>query len=257
MFYFSYGFNSVGHEEAFNNILKAKESTKDETIILGVNLGKNKETIQAHEDYVKGINRFNEVADYFVINVSSPNTPGLRNLQQKNDLKLLLSKVLLARDSLNTQKKPPVLLKIAPDLTDDDVRDIVSVITTKGCRVDGLIISNTTITRDDSLKSDLKTETGGLSGRPLTKRSTELIAKFYKQTKGKIPIIGVGGISDGQDAYDKIVAGANAVQLYTSMIFHGPPIVQKVKNELDQLLAINGFENIEKARGTKANEYSK
>lgn len=257
LFFFSYGFNSVGHEKAFNNIVKTKESTNGGNIVLGINLGKNKETIQADDDYVKGINRFAEVADYFVVNVSSPNTPGLRNLQQKDDLKLLLSKVLKARDTLNTQNKPPVLLKIAPDLTDDDVRDIVSVIDTEGCRIDGLIVSNTTIARDESLKSESKHETGGLSGRPLTERSTELVAKFYKLTKGKIPIIGVGGISNGQDAYEKIVAGANAVQLYTSMIFHGPPIVQKVKHELDQLLEINGFENVEKARGTKANEYSK
>lgn len=253
----SYGFNSVGHEEAYNNLKKLRANPGGEDIVLGVNLGKNKQTKEAHEDYVKGIYRFADVADYFVVNVSSPNTPGLRNLQQKDDLKLLLSKVLSARDSLKVAKKPPVLLKIAPDLTEGDVRDIVSVITSKGCRVDGLIISNTTIERSESLKSEAKAETGGLSGRPLTQRSTELVAKFYKLTKGSIPIIGVGGIFSGRDAFDKIAAGASSVQLYTSMICHGPPIIQKVKRELDELLESNGFENVANARGTKATEWAK
>lgn len=257
LFSFRYGFNSVGHEKAFNNLEKIKSNAKCKDIVLGVNLGKNKQTVHAHEDYVKGIICFGEIADYFVVNVSSPNTPGLRNLQQKDDLKLLLTKVLSARDSLNVPKKPPVLLKIAPDLTDDDVLDIISVITSKGCRVDGLIISNTTIAREESLKGASKNEKGGLSGRPLTQRSTELVAKFYKLTKGKIPIVGVGGVFNGQDAFDKITAGASAVQLYTSMIYHGPPIIEKVKRELNQLLESNGFENVEQARGTKANEYSK
>lgn len=151
----------------------------------------------------------------------------------------------------------PVLLKIAPDLTDDDVRDIVRVISKKQCRIDGLIISNTTIEREESLKSVSKSETGGLSGAPLTQRSTALIAKVYSLTKGKIPIIGVGGIFSGQDAYDKITAGANIVQLYTSLIYHGPPIVEKVKKELQEILEAKGFESVEKARGTQFEIYLK
>lgn len=225
------------------------------TAILGVNLGKNKTTENAHEDYVKGIEKFADVADYFVVNISSPNTVGLRNLQQADNLKLLLSKVIEARNKLI--KKPPVLLKLAPDLSDDDVRDVISVVSKKDCRVDGLIVSNTTIARPETLASNEKAETGGLSGAPLTDRSTVLIAKIYTLTKGQIPIIGVGGIFNGKDAYEKIAAGANVVQLYTSLIYHGPPIIQKVKNELGNLLESNGFENIDKARGTQAKEFAK
>lgn len=178
-------------------------------------------------------------------------------MQQADHLKLLLSKVIEARNKLDQAKRPPILLKIAPDLSDTDVNDIVTVISKKECRVDGLIISNTTIERNESLKSEEKIETGGLSGAPLTNRSTKLIAKIYTLTKGKIPIIGVGGIFNGKDAYDKITAGASAVQLYTSLVFHGPPIVQKVKKELNNLLETNGFESIEKARGTQAQTFTK
>lgn len=225
--------------------------------MLGVNLGKNKSTEHASEDYVKGIVKFGAIADYFVVNISSPNTPGLRNLQHKDDLKLLLTAVLAVRDALGAARRTPVLLKIAPDLSDSVVRDIVSVISRKECRVDGLIISNTTIARDPSLRSAAKDEMGGLSGAPLAQRSTEMIAKFYVLTKGQLPIVGVGGVFTGQDAYEKIVAGASAVQLYTSMIFHGPPIVQKIKRELDELLQANGFDNVEKACGKKAKQYAK
>lgn len=226
------------------------------TAILGVNLGKNKSTENAYEDYVKGIEKFAAVADYFVVNISSPNTVGLRNLQQADNLKLLLSKVIEARNKLD-KPHPPILLKLAPDLSDNDVRDIVSVISKKECRVDGLIISNTTIARDESLKSDEKVESGGLSGAPLADRATILIAKIYSLTKGQIPIVGVGGIFNGQDAYDKIAAGASVLQLYTSLIHHGPPVIQKVKRELGVLLESNGFDNIEKARGTQAKEFAK
>lgn len=238
-------------------LLKLKESKSGQHIVLGVNLGKNKLTEHASVDYVKGIEKFGAVADYFVVNVSSPNTPGLRNLQHKEELRLLLKEVLTARDSLGAEHLPPVLLKIAPDLSDADVRDIVSVISKKEAHVDGLIISNTTVERDPSLRGADKNEIGGLSGAPLTQKSTEMIAKFYVLTKGQVPIIGVGGVFSGKDAYEKIVAGSSAVQLYTSMIFHGPPVVQKIKRELDELLQENGFDNVEKARGTKAKQWVK
>lgn len=225
--------------------------------MLGVNLGKNKTSEHAHEDYVKGIEKFASVADYFVVNISSPNTVGLRNLQQADNLKLLLSKVVEARNKLNPSNQPPILLKVAPDLTDSDVKDIVSVISKKECRVEGLMISNTTIQRDESLKSPAKIETGGLSGAPLKNRSTILLAKIYEMTKGQIPIVGAGGIFNGQDAYDKITAGASAIQIYTSLICHGPPVIQKIKNELADLLNANGFESIEKARGSQAKSFAK
>lgn len=250
-----YGFNSDGHDVVFERLLKLKQS--DPNIVLGVNLGKNKTTEIAHDDYIKGINKFAAVADYFVINISSPNTAGLRNLQQSDNLKVLLVKVIDARNELDQAKQRPIILKVAPDLSESDVRDIVSVISKKECRIDGLIVSNTTVERSESLKSDNKAETGGLSGAPLSSRSTVLIAKLYKLTKGQVPIIGVGGIFNGQDAYDKISAGASAVQLYTSLIFHGPPVVQKVKNELNALLESNGFASVENARGTQSDAFAK
>lgn len=223
--------------------------------MLGVNLGKNKTSApDSHDDYVAGVNRFGPIADYLVINVSSPNTPGLRNLQHANDLKTLLAAVLAARDALQKTNgvRPPILLKIAPDLTDAELKDIATVVMSKNCRVDGLIVSNTTIERDAGLCAHEKTESGGLSGAPLAQRSTILIAKLYRLTKGQMPIIGVGGIFSGRDAYDKITAGATAVQLYTALILNGPPVVQRVKRELAAILAENGYQKVEDAVGTKA-----
>lgn len=247
---YRYGFNSDGHDKVLERIVNLKHSGVN--VVLGVNLGKNKRTQIAHVDYIKGIEKFASVADYFVINISSPNTVGLRNLQEADNLKLLLREVIEARNKLEETNRTPILLKLAPDLSDDDVNDIVSVILMKECRVDGLIISNTTIERSESLKSNIKHETGGLSGKPLNERSTKLIAKIYVLTKGQLPIIGVGGIFNGQDAFDKIAAGAIAIQIYTSLIFHGPPVVQKIKKELNDLLEAEGFVNIEQARGIKA-----
>lgn len=212
----------------------------------------------AHDDYVIGVQRFGPIADYLVINVSSPNTPGLRNLQNKDDLKALLTAVLAARDALQktTGVRPPIVLKLAPDLNDAELKDIAAIITSKQCRMDGLIVSNTTIDRDENLKDGQKSETGGLSGAPLAQRSTVLIAKLHKLTKGQMPIIGVGGIFSGQDAFEKITAGATAVQLYTALIFCGPPVIQRVKRELAELLQINGFDSVKEAVGTKADFYS-
>ncbi|GFQ79382.1 dihydroorotate dehydrogenase [Trichonephila clavata] len=153
------GFNSEGH-----NYVKRNLSVRNETGILGVNLGKNKESKSAEEDYVLGISEFAPMADYLTINVSSPNTPGLRSLQNRNELEHLLDKVLEARD--NSDKKPPILLKIAPDLTHEEKKDIAHVVLRKGKKIDGLIVSNTTISRPDSLRGQHKNETGGLSGKP-------------------------------------------------------------------------------------------
>lgn len=226
---------------------------------MGVNLGKNKTTEHAHDDYIKGIVKFESVADYFVINVSSPNTIGLRDLQQADNLKFLLSKVIETRNKLaeSSQKCPPILLKLAPDLSDADLKEITSVISKKECRIDGLIVSNSTVERNATLKSPEKSETGGLSGEPLKNRSTIMIAKLYNLTSGQVPIIGVGGIFTGQDAYEKITAGSSALQLYTSLIFHGPPIVGKIKTELNELLEANGLKSIDAARGIEAKAIAK
>ncbi|KRT78863.1 hypothetical protein AMK59_7983 [Oryctes borbonicus] len=242
-----YGFNSEGHEAVLNRLENVR-SKENINLVLGVNLGKNKESADEVADYVNGIKKFGSVADYLVINISSPNTPGLRDMQTKFRLRELLKNTIKARNELSVIKRPPLLLKLAPDLNAQERKDIANVLLENDCKVDGLIICNTTVTRPESLQSKEKSEIGGLSGKPLKDMSTEMIAEMYQLTEG-IPIIGVGGISSGQDAYDKIKAGASAVQLYTSFIYEGPPVVEKIKKELAELLELDNYSNISEAVG--------
>ncbi|KAK6982015.1 dihydroorotate dehydrogenase (quinone) mitochondrial-like isoform X3 [Biomphalaria glabrata] len=232
-----YGFNSEGHEAVYNRLYARNvEQTPTDNGVLGVNLGKNKQTENAVEDYVKGVKKFGPIADYLVINVSSPNTPGLRDMQRQEELSRLLEKVVEERDKLTFNPKPPLLIKIAPDLSEEEKRDIADVITRPKSHVDGLIVSNTTVARPDSLVSKNKEEVGGLSGAPLKDKSLETIRDMYRLTNGQVPIVGVGGISNGQDAYSKVKAGASLIQLYTALIYQGPPVISKIKRELDDLL---------------------
>ncbi|XP_035897342.1 dihydroorotate dehydrogenase (quinone), mitochondrial [Anopheles stephensi] len=251
-----YGFNSEGHDAVYDRLRESREQEPpEERVMLGINLGKNKLSLDAIADYVQGVKRFGSLADYLVINVSSPNTPGLRTLQSKSTLQTLLTEVLKARATLPPNEQRPILLKLAPDLSEEDLREIVDVIRAKACAVDGLIVSNTTIDRPPTLKSNNAGQLGGLSGPPLKQRSTAMIARVYKLTEGKIPIIGVGGIFTGEDAFEKIEAGASAVQLYTSFIFHGPPVVPKIKRELDRLLEANGYATVQDAVGKGVDKY--
>ncbi|XP_047531250.1 dihydroorotate dehydrogenase (quinone), mitochondrial [Vanessa atalanta] len=243
-----YGFNSEGHKEVYDKIRNIDKALLQNGL-LGVNLGKNKNSNDAVQDYSLGIKKFQNIADYFVINISSPNTPGLRSLQNKNELQELLAGVNKTLNSLEGAKRPPLLLKLAPDLTLEEMKDIVSVITKKETKVDGLIISNTTIERPSLINQEFSSETGGLSGKPLTNKSTDIIRTMYKLTKGSIPIIGVGGVFTGQDAYEKILAGASVVQIYTALIYHGPPVVTKIKSELAQLLLKDGYNDVSSAVG--------
>ncbi|XP_067651066.1 dihydroorotate dehydrogenase (quinone), mitochondrial-like isoform X1 [Haliotis asinina] len=217
--------------------------------VLGVNLGKNKTSTDPGKDYVAGVKKFGHVADYLVVNVSSPNTPGLRSLQGRQQLEDLLEKVVAARNELGGSHKPPLLVKIAPDLTDQDKQDIAAVVAMKKCHVDGLIVTNTTVSRPPSLMSEDKDEIGGLSGEPLKALSTATVRDMYRLTQGKIPIIGVGGISSGVDAYEKIRAGASLLQLYTALVYQGPPVVSRIKRELQELLQSEGYSNISQAVG--------
>nr|CAG4647175.1 EOG090X08P9 [Megafenestra aurita]SVE92478.1 EOG090X08P9 [Megafenestra aurita] len=242
-----YGFNSEGHEAVYSRV--KVEGERQNRAIIGVNLGKNKLSENAAEDYVAGVKKFGDIADYLVINVSSPNTPGLRGLQQKVELESLISRVVEARNSLTCSKLPPVLLKIAPDLSLEEKEDIASVVLKEKCRVDGLIVCNTTVSRPSNLKSDSKNESGGLSGEPLKDISTQCIKDIYRLTRGQVPIVGVGGVASGQDAYDKVLAGASLVQLYTSFAFQGPPVVRRIKRELDEILRLNGYQNVTEAVG--------
>ncbi|CAF4801688.1 unnamed protein product [Pieris macdunnoughi] len=248
-----YGFNSEGHDVVLKKIENIDKALLDKGL-LGINLGKNKHSTDAAADYSHGIKKFHKVADYFVINVSSPNTPGLRSLQSKTELQKLLAEANTTLESLKIEKRPPLLLKLAPDLSIEEMKDIVSVISEKKTKVDGLIISNTTIDRSSLHNSKYAQETGGLSGKPLTDKSTEMIKTMYKLTQGKIPIVGVGGIFNGKDAFEKILAGASVLQIYTALIYHGPPIVTKIKAELAELLKQNGYNTVNEAVG-KAVEF--
>lgn len=240
-----YGFNSEGHEKVLNRIKAIRSSGED--VILGVNLGKNKTSEDDVDDYVKGILTFGPLADYLVINISSPNTPGLRSMQKKEILTKLLSATLEARNSLQIERKPPLLLKLAPDLSTSEKKDIADVLKQQSCRVDGLIVSNTTIERPNTLLAESKNEIGGLSGKPLREKSTEMIKEM--KTLTNLPIIGVGGISSGEDAYEKIKAGAELIQIYTAMVYEGPTIVARIKQDLAELLAKDGIQNISEAVG--------
>ncbi|XP_070985240.1 dihydroorotate dehydrogenase (quinone), mitochondrial-like [Oncorhynchus clarkii lewisi] len=245
-----YGFNSCGLAAARER-LKAREGTQVELtkagLPLGINLGKNKLSQDAAADYLEGVRTLGPLADYLVVNVSSPNTPGLRDLQGKGELRQLLYKVLKERDALQGASRPPVLVKIAPDLTAQDKQDIADVVTELG--VDGLLVSNTTVSRPETLQDPQSKEVGGLSGQPIKELSTCTVREMYSLTKGKVPIIGVGGVASGQDALDKICAGASLVQLYTSLTYHGPPVITKIKRELEQLLKEQGFASISDAVG--------
>lgn len=240
-----YGFNSEGHLEVLK---KVKDTRKEsDAPIIGVNLGKNKTSEDPIKDYVEGIETFGNVSDYLVINISSPNTPNLRDLQNKDNLTNLLKAVVTARNNLEINPKPPLLLKLAPDLSYEEKKDIADIIKLEDCKVDGLVVSNTTVQRP-SLQSKYKNEDGGLSGEPLKETSTEMIMEMSKLTQG-LPIIGVGGISSGKDAYEKIKAGACLIEIYSALVYEGPPIVAKIKRELIELLEKDGYKNVSEAVG--------
>lgn len=198
--------------------------------VIGVNMGKNK-WADALRDYSMGVKVFSPTASYLVVNISGPNTPNLRDMQKKENLRELLKEVLKARLLFDEEKQRPIFVKLSPDLSYDELKAIIDVTKRRECKVDGFIISNTTTVRDLNLKSKHAAEIGGLSGKPLKEKSTKVIEDVYKLTNGKTVIIGVGGISSGEEAFEKILAGASVVQIYTSFIYHGPPIVTKIKKE--------------------------
>jgi len=215
--------------------------------ILGINLGKNKETADAAADYEIGAAQLGPMADYVVINVSSPNTPGLRALQGKAPLQELVGRTHRALAAACAGKMPPLLLKIAPDLQDQDLEDIAAV-ALQG-ELAGLIVSNTTIARPAGLDPRYAKEAGGLSGRPLFAPSTEILRRVYRLTQGRLPLIGVGGVANGADAYAKIRAGASLVQLYSALVFAGPGLVRRIKRELVACLERDGLPSVAAAIG--------
>ncbi|SDB45110.1 dihydroorotate oxidase A [Flavobacteriaceae bacterium MAR_2010_188] len=223
------GFNNGGVDEAVERL------RKNENVLIGGNIGKNKITPNenAVDDYKICLAKLYDYVDYFVVNVSSPNTPNLRELQEKEPLKKLL--VTLKQEAANIsnksgQKKPkPILLKIAPDLTTDQLNDIIEIVLET--KIAGVIATNTTISRE-GLQSENNQEIGGLSGRPLTNRSTEVIRYLSEKSKKAFPIVGVGGIHSAQDAIEKLEAGADLVQLYTGFIYEGPQLIKEINQEI-------------------------
>lgn len=227
------GFNNEGAKAVRENILNSHFSAKDKQFIIGGNIGKNKLTPNedAVNDYLKCFDVLYDVVDYFVVNVSSPNTPDLRALQEKEPLK----KILFALQERNREKSSfkPVLLKIAPDLNDAQLDDIMEIVTETNLA--GIVATNTTIKREGLLTGQKDLErigNGGLSGKPLTQRSTEIIRYIHQKSGGKIPIIGVGGIMTAEDALEKLNAGASLVQIYTGFIYEGPGLIKAINKSL-------------------------
>ena len=236
------GFNSVGFSEVKTKLGKIGDN------IIGVNIGANKNSKDFSEDYIKGIKFFSTLASYITINISSPNTPGLRNLEVLENLDVLLDKInnLESEDLLI---KIPILLKISPDLEADNLKYLCEKVLSS--KIDGLIISNTTISRD-SISTDTL-EKGGLSGKPIFDISTKQLRMAYKYTNGKIPLIGVGGVDSAEKAYEKIKNGASLIQLYTGLVYNGPNLIKDINEDLSSLIERDGYSNISEAVGAEVN----
>ncbi len=240
------GFNNSGIQSLLKNI----KNTNKFNGIIGINIGKNRDTVNAIEDYLFLLKEIYGKSDYITINISSPNTKNLRDLQKASELDLFLQEIFIQKEQLKIeyQKNIPVLLKIAPDLSELE-QEAIANITLKN-HVDGLIIGNTTISRPTNLQNKNRQQTGGLSGKPLFSISNKILENIYSLTKGKIPIIAAGGVFDGEDAYQKIKLGASLVQVYTAFIYKGFGLVEVIKKDLDTLLKKDGFTNISQAIGT-------
>jgi dihydroorotate dehydrogenase len=236
------GFNNSGSDEISKRI---KENIKKG--FLGINIGPNKDSTNRISDYLICFRKFHNLADYITINISSPNTENLRDFHNRNELNSLIDKLKKEKKELNSDV--PLAIKVSPDLNDDQINEVSKIILDQEIKI--IIISNTTDKNREDLKNINKLEKGGLSGKPIEKISNEIISKFYKILKNKTKIIGVGGVSNGNDAFEKIARGASLVQLYTGMVYRGPSIARKISNELIILLKNKGFKNVSEAIGTK------
>ena len=235
------GFNNIGSEKASMNI--KKNTPKG---LLGINIGPNKDTKNRLDDYLKCLRQLNNLSDYITINISSPNTENLRSFHNPKELDELLNAIYEEKNKLNT--KLNFAVKIAPDLKSNDI-DVIGNILLKN-HIKLVIISNTSDATRGNLKNINKFEKGGLSGKPIEEKSNLLIKEFYKMFNNKIKIIGVGGVDSGKSAYKKFISGANYVQLYTGMVYQGPNIVNKISEELNDILISNGVENIQDIVGS-------
>lgn len=245
-----YGFNSGGLAAFAERIARHRNRPRINGIV-GANVGKNRETVEAAEDYVAGVRRLAPLADYLVVNVSSPNTPGLRALQGREQMESLLGQVMEARaaGAAGRRAAVPLLVKVSPDLDDQGIRDVADV--ALKARVDGLIVGNTTTDRPAGLRSVHRDEAGGLSGRPLAARARECLRRMREATGGRLILVACGGIDSGAEAYARIRAGASLVQLYSALVFHGPRLVPHIKHELAALLRRDGFRSVADAVGAR------
>ncbi|WP_375685287.1 quinone-dependent dihydroorotate dehydrogenase [Bartonella sp. TT110JLCBS] len=246
------GFNNDGHQVVYNRLRACKK-----TGVVGVNIGANKDTVNKIDDYTVGIAHFYDVADYFTVNISSPNTPGLRDLQARDSLHLLLSAISQARNEQENKHgfSIPIFLKIAPDLSEKELDDVAEEI--KLSDFNGLIVSNTTLSRQGLSNSHFSNEEGGLSGRPLFERSTIVLAKMRQKLGKEIAIIGVGGVKDAQTALEKVKAGADLIQLYSGMVYEGPNLVITILQEILQMMQQDGVDNIKGYRDHSLEQWAK
>ena len=240
------GFNNEGQEAALQRLQRRPAG------VVGVNIGAGRDSSDRIGDYVSGIERMGSVASYFTVNISSPNTPGLRDLQAPETLDALLKRALTARGAL--ANKPPLLVKLAPDLADADLPEVVDVIVANG--VDAIVVSNTTLMRDGLKDATFARETGGLSGRPLFTRSTRMLARVYQLTRGKLPLVGVGGVDSGETAVAKIEAGASLLQLYTGLVFEGPGLIGRIKQALVVAIERAGAHDLKPLIGARADDWA-
>lgn len=236
-----------GGAENFRHNFESFLSGKRPAGVVGINIGMNKEQTDPALDYCALVRQLGPMADYLTINISSPNTPGLRDLQKKENLLGLLTQIMAARQESCARNMPPLLLKLAPDLDENQQQDITEAVMQAG--IDGLILTNTTLDRPATLAQPFGSERGGLSGAPVLEKSLRVLRNFYALTRGQMPLIGVGGISSGDDAYDKIRAGASLVQLYSALVFKGPGMVKEIKHTLIRRLKDDGFAHISDAVG--------
>ena len=236
------GFNNLGSKNVVDRIKSNKQ-----TGLLGINIGPNKDSDNRLEDYLHCFKTFHDVADYITINISSPNTEDLRSFHDQKKLNQLLETI--DKEKKNLGSKIPIAVKISPDIDDQEIKKITEVLLSNN--IEAIVISNTSDSSRDSLNNTHKHQKGGLSGKPIEEKSTKLINKFYKLLNGKIKIIGCGGVDSGKSAYEKFLAGANYVQLYTGMVFRGPNVVNMIKKELKELLIVDGVKNFAEIIGKK------
>ena len=238
------GFNSFGADNVSSKIKSNKP-----TGLLGINIGPNKDSKDKLNDYLVCLKKFHDIADYITINISSPNTENLRDFHDQNKLEKLISSINLQMKELKSNT--PIVVKISPDILDEQATQISEILLNN--QVKAIIVSNTTEGKRENLTNISKHQKGGLSGKPLESRSNQLINIFYNLLKGKISIIGVGGVDSGESAYAKFSAGGNFIQLYTGMVYQGPNIVVKIKKELKELLINKGVSNFQNIIGKKEN----